>query len=80
MGYGISPRLREPEVCETVCEHKDCAALREFVASPCRHCSKPIGEESRFYLTDDGGGGSVHAVCAEEAFTREQRAWGGVGR
>jgi hypothetical protein len=69
MAAGYTPRLGQGpfDVCPT-CEHTDCRANRALIASECRWCHQPLGEQTRFYYVPDGNGGqtAAHANCEED--------------
>ena len=64
MAFGIMPKLGEPETCDGPCKHRDCAATRAMVDSPCGICGEPIRSGDRFY--NDPNDGLIHAICAEK--------------
>ncbi len=49
MAAGSTPRLGSGpfDVCPN-CQHSDCRANRELIASVCRCCHQPLGERARF--------------------------------
>jgi hypothetical protein len=58
--------------CAVSCAHRDCASTRRMAESVCRFCSKKIGYETRFYGDPDDESKYVHAVCLEDAITKER--------
>ena len=59
MGYSVMVDAKEPWCCEIPCEHRDCAAIRSRVNSPCRICQQPVAPGQNYY--DEGD--LVHASC-----------------
>lgn len=70
MAAGFTPRIRaaDRDVCPN-CEHTDCRANRELIASECSWCHQPLGQAARFYFVSNGAGGQTvaHAACEEDA-------------
>lgn len=67
--------------CKKPCKHTDCAASRKEAETPCIHCSKPIGYDTRFYTnTNHDESGKLlsrayeHFTCAWEAIERTRKA------
>ncbi len=60
---------KEPWVCEGECHHKDCAANRVFVETPCPLCEQKV-EPGRLYcfLQEYGAHVPVHSICADNYF------------
>jgi len=65
MGYGIIPKMGEPNICETPCDHRDCKANREdFIEhANCIVCGKPLLEGDSFYYHGANKYDKVHALC-----------------
>lgn len=65
MGYLIVPDLKnEFVVCQSPCDHKDCASLRkEWAEAKCTLCGKPMLPGEAFYYDGDS---HMHAVCRLE--------------
>ncbi len=82
MGFLIMPALREPNVCETPCAHRDCVDTRRMAALPCVYCGKPV-EAGRPYYVEEIADGKVtrlsHARCALEHAEMEGRDATGRG-
>jgi hypothetical protein len=72
MAAGFTPYIGTgpTDVCPT-CDHTDCQANRELIATACRWCGEPLGEGVPFYFVPDSAGGQTvaHAAC-EEAHAR----------
>ena len=49
MAYAISPRIGGDFICADECSHTDCAWNRDLIATTCRYCLTPIGED-RWYI------------------------------
>jgi len=62
MAYSITPTPGGEFLCAEPCEHRDCKALRELIASKCGICGEPIGE-GRQYCRGGPGGGACHFSC-----------------
>lgn len=52
MAAGIMITIAEPFVCETPCNHRDCALSRKMAGTPCATCGEPIESGQRYYRTD----------------------------
>ena len=55
------PELKEPVVCETNCEHKDCKHWKQFVGTICDLCDKSVESNQAYY--EDVIGKPKHADC-----------------
>jgi len=72
MGYGIVPDIKKEEVvCQSQCNHKDCAANRKtWGDAVCSICKKPMLPGQAFYYDDDNK--PEHAGCLWDKVEREQ--------
>lgn len=60
----------EDVVCQTDCEHTDCADSRKLATTPCNMCDKIIKAGERFFLDDNRE--PQHAVCVWKAEEKRQ--------
>jgi hypothetical protein len=72
MAAGILSAPGTPHgLCDTDCDHTDCAETRRWAATDCSICGSEINYGFRFYM--DAEGVLTHAYCAETLAYDERR-------
>lgn len=66
MAVGIMIDIKDNRwTCQKPCNHKDCAANREFIKSVCRICKKVISKGESYFFEKENNGKPIHAICLE---------------
>lgn len=73
MAYMVVPTGREPDTCETPCQHRDCAAHRRLLADACPLCGATFQPGDKVTRSGDADADPLaHLVCVDERAQKDR--------